>query len=96
MTVELMPHQEEVLDRLSSGKILHGGVGSGKSITALVWYLRNELIGDIYVITTAKKRDSLEWERDAAKLGIGPEHSLAAKLHVDSWNNIGKYTEIKG
>lgn len=95
MTFELMPHQEEVLSRLSSGKILHGGVGSGKSITALVWYLRNELIGDIYVITTAKKRDSLEWERDAAKLGIGPEHSLAGKLHVDSWNNIGKYTDIR-
>lgn len=96
MPVELMPHQEEVLDRLSSGKILHGGVGSGKSITALSWYLRNELIGDIYVITTAKKRDSLEWERDAAKLGIGPEHSIAGKLIVDSWNNIGKYVDVKG
>lgn len=95
---KLMPHQEEVLNRLSNGKILWGGVGSGKSITALSYYLRKDLVGDIYVITTAKKRDSLEWERDASKLGISTEPgcSVAGQLHIDSWNNIGKYTDITG
>lgn len=95
--VELMPHQEEVLNRLSNGKILWGGVGSGKSIVALAYYINKEMIGDIYIITTAKKRDSLEWQKDAARFGISTdkESSVAGVLHIDSWNNIGKYTEVK-
>lgn len=96
--VELMDHQQEAIDKLSNGKILWGGVGSGKSITALGYYFQKEMIGDIYVITTAKKRNSLEWERDAAKFGIGQskETTLAGVLTVDSWNNIGKYENVKG
>lgn len=96
--MELLPHQQEVIDRLSYGKILWGGVGSGKSIVALSYYLQKDMIGDIYVITTAKKRDSIEWEKDAAKLGIGTEEggSIAGLLHIDSWNNIKKYTDIEG
>lgn len=95
--VELMPHQKEVLNRLSNGKILWGGVGSGKSIVALAYYMEKDLVGDIYIITTAKKRDSLEWQRDAAKFGIGMEKdaTVAGVLHIDSWNNIAKYTDIK-
>lgn len=95
---KLRPHQEEVLGRLSNGKILRGGVGSGKSVVALAYYVRKELIGDIYVITTAKKRDSAEWQGDAARFGIStnPEHSLAGTLRVDSWNNIGKYVDTSG
>lgn len=102
--MELMKHQRELLDRLKAqnkslyGKVLWGGVGSGKSITALSYYCEQDMVGDIYVITTAKKRDSLEWVRDAAKLGISTEadSSLYGRLHVDSWNNIKKYTEISG
>lgn len=99
--MELMEHQRKFLDRLEeegeclNGKVLWGGVGSGKSVTVLSYYLEREMIGDIYIITTAKKRDSLEWEHDAAKLGIGQEHSVAGKIHVDSWNNIKKYTDVE-
>src|ERR1044071_6644379 len=94
--MELLPHQEAVVDKLSNGKILWGGVGSGKSIAALAYYFNKDQCGDIYVITTAKKRDSLEWQRDAAKFGIGKGPSLAGILHVDSWNNIGKYVDVEG
>lgn len=97
MAFQLLPHQQEVLERLSFGKILWGPVGSGKSITALSYYMQKDMIGDIYVITTAKKRDSLEWERDAAKLGIGKtkDSTVAGILHIDSWNNIAKYTNVE-
>lgn len=101
--MELMKHQRDLLDRLERedrslyGKVLWGGVGSGKSITVLSYYLERDMVGDIYVITTAKKRDSLEWIRDAAKLGIGTNRdaTVAGTITVDSWNNIGKYVDIK-
>ena len=98
MAITLMPHQKKAVKELSNGKILWGGVGSGKSITALAYYFNKDNCGDIYVITTAKKRDSLEWEGDAANFGIGTskDASLSGILTVDSWNNIAKYEKVKG
>ena len=110
MTVTLKPHQEEVLNRLESGKVLRGGVGSGKTITALAWAYTKVMgaeLGnmssiktpmDILVITTAKKRDKMDWEEDAAKFAISTHEGVGipgVNLVVDSWNNIQKYKDVK-
>ena len=100
MTVELRPHQRKAVGELSNGKVLVGGVGTGKTLTSLVYYYEKVLggvLGDLgsirrdiplYVFTTARKRDELDWQHDAAKMGL---YDL---ITVDSYNNIGKYTDI--
>jgi len=53
---------------------------------------------DLYIITTARKRDTLEWEGELSPflLSTHPEINLYHnhKVIVDSWNNIGKYVEV--
>lgn len=96
--VQLYPHQKEAVDNLSNGKILWGGVGSGKSLTVMAYYMKREFPKDIYVITTAKKRDSLEWLREAAKFAISDDRSCSrngVKLTIDSWNNISNYIDVE-
>lgn len=86
--IELRPHQKKALGELSSAKILLGGVGSGKTLVGLSW-ANQWPEKDLYVITTAKKRNEGDWEREAALLGI-------TGVVVDSWNNIGKYRDLRG
>lgn len=55
-------------------------------------------IKNLYIITTARKRDTLEWEGELANflLSTHPDVSLYRnKVVVDSWNNIGKYADVK-
>lgn len=99
MSISLYPHQRAAVDALSSGKILWGGVGTGKSLTAAVYYAEKEAPRDVYVITTAKKRDSHDWQKEFIKVGISQHHrspALGGKLTVDSWNNIAKYKNVRG
>jgi hypothetical protein len=97
--VKLDPHQKEALGKLKDGNILWGGVGSGKSRVGLAYYmLTEENKEDLYVITTAKKRDSMDWETEAARFGIGkaPDATFAGVLTVDSWNNLKNYVGVEG
>ena len=97
MAIELKPHQKIALAQLTNGTILWGGVGAGKSQVAVAYYMENERPKDIYVITTAKKRDSLDWDKEFVQHSVsahdrGPDTGL---LTVDSWNQIDKYSEVK-
>lgn len=96
--MELMQHQLDAVAGLANGKILWGGVGSGKTATVLQYYVEKEAPRDIIIITTAKKRDSLDWEKEAVGFGISTEAGLSrhGTIKVDSWNNIGKYIEKTG
>lgn len=95
--VQLRPNQQQAINELKTGNILKGEVGSGKTITSLGYYMQKEAPKDVYVITTAKKRDSKDWETDALKYGIGhlAMGDKTGALVVDSWNNIGNYADVR-
>lgn len=108
----LYDYQMEAIKKMKNGCILRGGVGSGKSRTALAYYYikQDGVIGtencvpmgnppkDLYIITTARKRDTLEWEGEMVPflLSTKKENNLYSnKVVVDSWNNIQKYSDIR-
>lgn len=97
---------------MKNGCILNGGVGSGKSRTALAYYfiqnggiVEHDILKkmkthplDLYIITTARKRDDSEWESEMCLflLSLHPEATpYKHKVVIDSWNNIKKYREVK-
>ena len=107
----LYRYQAEAVEKLRTGSILCGGVGTGKSRTSLAYFVDKVCGGystvddnhavlkrpkDLYVITTAKKRDSLDWEKEASLFLISPGTESVCGFVVDSWNNIQKYVDISG
>lgn len=108
----LYDYQMDSIKRLKNGNILCGSVGSGKSRTGLFYYFKEnggwiDEYGyvpmknpqDLYIITTAKKRDSLEWCGELAPflMSVHPEtNHYSNKIVIDSWNNIGKYVDVEG
>lgn len=88
----LRDYQQDAVNRIKNGCILCGGVGSGKSRTALAYFVKMELLKTekLYIITTARKRDTHEWEEE---LKIFPQ---IKKFEIDSWNNIKKYKDVIG
>lgn len=105
--LELYDHQREALNKIHNGCILCGGVGSGKSRTAIAYYyilqggnvdaktyVKMKQPKDLYIITTAHKRDKKEWEEELIPFLL-PSELYSAKVTVDSWNNIAKYKDVK-
>lgn len=106
----LRDYQLDAVNNMSNGCILNGGVGSGKSRTGLYYYFKEHggsMIPkhvpmknprDLYIITTAKKRDSLEWREELINYYMTdiPEENIwyKNKIVIDSWNNIKKYSDI--
>lgn len=110
--LNLRNYQLDAIENLENGKILCGGVGSGKSRTSIGYYYKeqdgdlyseeyvpmNDPPQDLYIITTARKRDTKEWEGELTPflLSTNPEINLYEnKVVVDSWNNIANYKEVK-
>ena len=73
----LYDFQMAAVNNMFDGCILNGGVGSGKSRTSLFYYYKEQggwidengfepmkNPKDLYIITTARKRDTLEWSKN--------------------------------
>ena len=109
MRISLYDHQKSALPNIKIGSVLCGDVGSGKSRTALAYYFtRNggqldpykpmKNPKDLYIITTARKRDTFEWDEELAVFMLSrlTECKTAPKIiEIDSWNNIEKYINVR-
>lgn len=110
--ISLYDYQLDAVKRMKNGCILCGGVGSGKSRTALAYYYQEQggkldtknyvnmqNPRDLYIITTARKRDTKEWEGELVPFLLSANPDVAYyknKVVVDSWNNICKYKDVYG
>lgn len=111
MGVDVYEHQRQAISKLKNGSILVGGVGSGKSRTSLGYFFKlhggsfdpiykpmKEPVKDLYIITTARKRDTREWEQELTVylMSTNPDTNYYKnKIVVDSWNNIQKYVHVE-
>ena len=111
--LNLYDYQLEAIKKMKNGCILCGGVGSGKSRTSLAYYylenggtlnsdtympMQGDPPMDLYIITTARKRDTLEWEGELSPFLLSTNEDANCyenKVVVDSWNNIKKYIDVK-
>lgn len=107
----LHDYQKEAVSKMRNGVILNGGVGSGKSRTGLFYYYKEQggwidengrkpmkNPKDLYIITTAMKRDKLEFEQELSYflMSVDPElNPYDHNIVIDSWNNIKKYANVE-
>lgn len=112
MAIPLYDYQLDAIKRMKNGCILCGGVGSGKSRTSLAYYYLKqggEVVPkdyipmtnpkNLYIITTARKRDTLEWEGELSSFLLSPNPEVnyyKNTIVIDSWNNIKKYANVTG
>lgn len=108
----LYDYQLEAVNQLRNGSILCGSVGAGKSRAGLFYYFKenggwideNGYIPmknpqDLYIITTAKKRDSCEWTGELSNFLMSDNLDVnyyKNKIVVESWNNFPKFKDVKG
>ena len=108
----LYDFQMEAVKNAFNGCVFNGDVGSGKSRTGLFYYFQSQggwidekgylpmkNPKDVYIMTTAMKRDKHEWEGDLIPFELHPKPELNRynnQVIIDSWNNIKKYIHIKG
>lgn len=104
-------YQLDAVKEMHTGCILCGGVGSGKSRTALAYFYSQNggdlnkspvypMVDpkDLYIITTARKRDTHEWEAELCPFLMSPnvnDNHYHNRVVIDSWNNITKYTDVE-
>ena len=110
--ISMRDYQVEAIKNMKNGCILCGGVGTGKSRTSLAYfytqyggkvnvpnYVKMKKPPDLYIITTAHKRDLCEWEAELVPFMMNKNPKLSMykrqKVVIDSWNNIKKYADIK-
>lgn len=110
--VQLRDYQYDAIEKMRNGCILNGGTGVGKSRTSLAYfYVMNggevntskhvkmrAKPKDLYIITTALKRDKKEWELELLnfRMSVDPmETGYKHKIVIDSWNNIKKYVDAE-
>ena len=108
MAAQLYESQKRAIKKLKTGSVLCGGVGTGKSRTALGYFVYKVCGGyssktyknsclkrniPLYIITTAKKRDDGDWLDEAANFRLTAPGM--PDIHVDSWNNIDKYVNVE-
>ena len=109
----LYDFQMEAVNNMFNGCILNGGTGSGKSRTGLFYYFKTQdgwidengykpmkpNPKDLYIITTAKKRNDKEWIGELSHFLMSPNENQTRlygnKIVIDSWNNIQKYIDVK-
>ena len=102
----LYDYQKEAVSKMKNGCILNGGVGTGKSRTSLYYYFQlngGRIEGnrytkmsrqmDLYIITTARKRDTKEWDDELKPFKM--ENYIHLNIVIDSWNNIKKYVGVQ-
>ena len=109
--VTLYDYQLDAINRMKIGCILCGGVGSGKSRTSLAFYyklydgevntenyVRMTEPPDLYIITTARKRDTGEWDEELAHfyMSTDPEHDIYALIIVHLKNKHMRALEKSG